>query len=74
MDRKAFDEVILLIMSLLMLYFGFLLFLAPNRYKAFAAALNRPFARTPIWVVRGLGTALVAGGLLLLHAFLTKWP
>jgi hypothetical protein len=74
MEKKVFDETILLIMSLAFSYFGLSLGFAPRQYQAFAARLERPLAHAPIWVIRGVGIALVLIGLLLFSFLILKWP
>ena len=59
MEKRLFDAIILLIMSLAFCYFGLSLVFAPLQYKAFAARLERPMARAPVWVVRGFGIVLL---------------
>ena len=78
MEKKLFDEIVLLIMSLTFSYFGLSLSFAPRQYKAFAAtidqSISRGLARAPVWVIRTLGILLVSGGLLLFYEFTAKWP
>jgi hypothetical protein len=74
MEKKLFDEIVLLIMSLSFSYFGLSLGFAPRQYQAFAARLERPLAHAPIWVIRGVGIALILVGLLFFFFLILKWP
>jgi|HubBroStandDraft_6_1064221.scaffolds.fasta_scaffold80779_4 hypothetical protein len=74
MEKKLFDEIILLIMSLMFSYFGLSLSFAPRQYQAFAARLERPMAHAPIWVIRVMGFALILIGLLFFFFLILKWP
>jgi len=74
MEKKLFDEIVMLIMSLAFSYFGLSLSFAPQQYQAFAARLERPLARAPIWVIRGLGILLIFIGLLIFFFLILKWP
>jgi len=72
MEKKLFDEIVLLIMSLAFCYFGLSLSFAPQQYKAFAARLQRPTARAPLWVIRGVGIVLILAGLLFFLLLILK--
>jgi hypothetical protein len=78
MEKKVFDEVVLLIMSLALSYFGLSLSFAPRQYKTFAATLDQPFSRAlsraPVWAIRGLGILLTSGGLLFFYKLIAEWP
>jgi hypothetical protein len=74
MEKKLFDEIILLLMSLAFSYFGLSLGFAPRQYQVFAARLERPLAQAPIWVIRGVGIVLILIGLLLFFFLILKWP
>lgn len=74
MEKKLFDEIVLLIISLAFSYFGLSLSFAPRQYQSFAARLDRPLARAPIWVIRGVGIALSLVGLLFFLFLILKWP
>jgi hypothetical protein len=74
MEKKLFDEIVLLIMSIAFSYFGLSLGFAPRQYHVFAARLERPLARAPIWVIRGVGIALTLIGLLFFFILILKWP
>jgi hypothetical protein len=74
MEKKLFDEIVLLIMSLAFSYFGLSLSFAPRQYQAFAARLERPSAHAPIWAIRGVGIVLTSVGLLLFLILIMKWP
>jgi hypothetical protein len=68
-EKFVFDEIVLLILSLAFVWFGLKLFFAPGEYKAFGMRPNRPLARSPIRVIRGVGILLgVVGFLLFSHA------
>jgi hypothetical protein len=77
MEKKLFDEIVLLITSLALSYFGLSLSIRPLQYKAFAATIEQPvsraLARAPVWVIRSLGFLLVSGGLLFFYKLITKW-
>jgi uncharacterized protein YjeT (DUF2065 family) len=74
MEKKLFDEIILLIMSLTFSYFGLSLGFAPRQYQAIAARLERPMAHAPTWVIRGVGIGLILIGLLFFSILILKWP
>jgi hypothetical protein len=61
-EKLIFDEIVLLILSIAFNYFGLSLSFAARQYKAFGASLNRPLARSPIWVIRGVGILLILVG------------
>jgi len=74
MEKKLFDEIVLLIMSIAFSYFGLSLGFAPRQYQAFAARLERPLAHAPIWAIRGAGIVLTLVGLLFFFFLTMKWP
>ena len=74
MEKKLFDQLVLLIMSLALSYFGLSLSFAPRQYKAFAATIDQAPSRAPIWVIRSLGILLISGGLLIFYKFIAEWP
>ena|SRR5215469_5227556 len=75
-EKKLFDEVVLLIMGLALSYFGLFLSFAPHRYKAFAGNLDQPVSRTlarsPIWLIRGFGILLISAGLAFFYMLMAK--
>jgi hypothetical protein len=71
MREKLFvDEIVLLILSLAFSYFGLSLSFAPRQYKDFGMSLNRPLARSPIWVIRALGILLIMIGFVFFYEFM----
>lgn len=77
-EKKLFDDIVILIMSIALSYFGLSLSFAPRQYKVFAAnldqSMSRALARAPVWVIRGIGILLMSGGLLFFHKFIAQWP
>lgn len=71
--KLIFDEIVLLILSIAFNYFGLSLSFAPRQYKAFGTSLDRPLARSPIWVIRVVGILLIMVGFLLFYVLMIKW-
>jgi|HubBroStandDraft_6_1064221.scaffolds.fasta_scaffold476376_2 hypothetical protein len=74
MAEKLFvDEIVFMILSLAFNYFGLSLSIAPGQYKGFGTRLNRPLARSPIWVIRSFGVLLVGIEIVFFYIFMAKW-
>ena len=57
-------QITLLVFSIALIAFGLDLFLAPRQYKLYGANLRHSLARSPIWLIQGLGLFLSVVGLL----------
>jgi hypothetical protein len=58
-EKKLFDDIVILIMSLALSYFGLSLGFAPRHYKVFAANLDQPISRALARARSGLFVASV---------------